>query len=152
MVKQKDQVSGAFFFLISLFVIQQSLKLGLGDSTASGPGLMPLIWGAALGVFSLATILKAYLRHETGASTILVLNWVSTKRLLLAIGALLFFTSLSGFLGFFFSIYWVMVILFRELRVRWWLPFLAAGATTAAGYFLFHVFIKIQFPKGLFGI
>jgi hypothetical protein len=71
---------------------------------------------------------------------------------LLVIGVLLIFTSLSRFLGFFFSIYWVLVILFRELRVRWWLPFLAAGATTAAGYLLFRVFIKIQFPRGLFGI
>jgi len=152
MIKRKDQVSGAFFFLISLFVIQQSLKLGLGDATTPGPGLMPLIWGVSLSAFSFATIVKACLRRETGADTIFLVNWVSTKRLLLVIGVLLIFTSLSRFLGFFFSIYWVLVILFRELRVRWWLPFLAAGATTAAGYLLFRVFIKIQFPRGLFGI
>ena len=60
MINQKDQVSGAFFFLGSLLVIQQSLKLGLGDSTGPGPGSVPMIWGVALGVFSLATIIKDF--------------------------------------------------------------------------------------------
>lgn len=151
-MKRKDQMSGGFWFFISLIVIQQSLSMRLGTFRHPGPGLIPLIWGVTLAILSGMTIIKASLRsiESTGRMKLRVTGF-SLGRLLGVIGILLAFTFVFPHLGFFFSIFWVLVFLFRDSN-KWRVPIFAAALTVVLGYLLFHVFLQIQFPRGPWGL
>jgi len=151
-MKRKDQISGVFWFLISLIVIQQSLSMRLGTFRSPGSGLIPLIWGVILAILSVIIIIKAFLR--TTESTYRMqpkVDWSSLGKLGVVIGILLAFTFIFSYLGFFFSSFWILVFLFRDSR-KWWVPFFIAALTVVSCFLLFHVFLQIQFPRGPWGI
>lgn len=151
-MKRKDQISGAFWLLISLIVIQQSLNMKLGDFRHPEPGLIPLIWGVTLALLSILNIISTSLRPAQVSGEIpFQIKFPSLVRLGIVIGILVAFTYIFPHLGFFFCIFWVLVFLFRDFQKRW-APFFAAALTVILGYLLFHVFLQIQFPRGPWGL
>lgn len=147
-MKRKDQISGGFWFFISLVVIQQSLGMGLGTIRSAGAGLIPFICGITLAILSVMTIINGFVQ-KTGAGEILSegVPWKVWGWLMIVVGGLLGFALAFSYLGFFFSSFCILVLLFRGFR-KWWGSFLAAGLTVSLSYLLFHVLLKMQFPRG----
>lgn len=151
-MKRKDQISGVFWLLISLIVIQQSLSMRLGSFQKPGPGLIPLIGGVTLAILSVMNVLKVSLRGMESTNRLqLNVNGSSLRKIGFVIGILVAFTFTFSHLGFFFSSFWVLVFLFRDSR-KWWVPLVAAALTVVSCFLLFHVFLQIQFPRGPWGI
>ncbi len=151
---RKDLVSGAFWFLISLLVIQQSLSLGLGTFRAPGTGMFPMIWGVALAFLSGMIFFRAFLRARKNANKMrLNVSWSPFGWLGIVIAVLLAFRFAFPHLGFFFCSFVLLVFLFRDPQKKGWLaPLFAAMMTVLVGYIVFHVLLMIQFPRGPWGL
>lgn len=147
-MSRKDLVSGAFWVLISLVVLQQSLGLGIGTFFNPGAGAFPFFCGSFMLLLAGGIAIRAIDRGKNGRSS-LAIEWPVFARLGTIIGALLAYILVFPRLGFFFTTFCLLSFLFRNPRNRsWWPPFLAAALTIGASYFLFHSVLKIEFPRG----
>lgn len=148
-MKRKGQISGGFCLLVSFVVIQQSLRMDLGALRTPGPGFLPLILGIVLALLSGVIVIKSSLRAKKAIdNTHFAVNRSYLKKFGFTVVVLLAFTFIFPHLGFFFSVFWLLFFLFRDPQKRWVEPLLGAGMTTVASYFLFEVFLQIQFPSG----
>ncbi len=148
-MKRKGQISGGVCLIISFVVIQQSLGMDLGALRTPGPGFLPLILGIVLALLSGVIVFKSSLRTNTDVyNTPLAVNISYLKRFGFTVVVLLAFTFVFPHLGFFFSVFWLLFFLLRDPQKKWFEPLLGAGMATAASYFLFEVFLQIQFPSG----
>jgi hypothetical protein len=147
-VIQKSQISGVFWFLISLVVILESLRMGLGSPRTPGSGFLPFIWGIALALLSGVTMIKASLRAKVDVDKKpLAVNWSFLKRFGFVVVGLLAFTFIFPHLGFFFSLFWLLVFLLHDTQKKWILPLFEAAIAVVVSYLLFAVFLQIQFPS-----
>lgn len=145
---RKGQISGVFWFLISLVVILESLNMGLGSPRSPGSGFLPLIWGIALALLSGVIMIKASLGAKVDVDKMhLAVNWSYLRRFGFVIVGLLAFTFIFPHLGFFFSIFWLLFFLLRHRQKKWILPLFEAAIAVVVSYFLFEVFLQIQFPS-----
>lgn len=151
-MERKDQISGVFWFLVSLLIIQQSLTMNLGDAQLPGPGMLPLILGIIIAVLSGIVIVRASLRIGPDTEPIRK-SWFYTPRLAVTVAGLIAYTFLFTKLGFFATTFLLMVLLFFEKDQRGiWSPLVKAALTVAGGYILFHVLLDLQFPTGPWGM
>lgn len=148
-MKSKDFVSGAFWLLVALAIIWQSLELKMGDYHAPGPGYLPL--GVGLGMAGIAAIImgRAAL-FSSGQGLALGLSRAALKKLGVVLGGLLIYAFLFMILGFLPSTFLFMIILFKGVEPQSWpKSLLLAGGVTFFSYLLFDLLLKSELPRGI---
>ncbi len=144
-----DRISSIFWLSLSIYVLIESLHLGIG--TLGNPGIGFLSFGASaiLGILSLLLFLQTV--HKQGArfEPILGVLW---KRVMLVLILLVIYAKLMPFAGYIISTFSLMSLLFWIVRrgKGWWVP-VSAVLTTITTYYIFSKWLNCQFPKGLFG-
>ena len=137
--------SGIFFLVLSLLVIGESWRAGLGTSMMPGSGFISFCTGIILVFLSLLLIYQ---------------DWeMPTKkrempmRVVLALGFLLIYSLVLNTLGFIVSTFFLVFALFRlgEAR-RWWVLTGMSVAVALLVYLIFGRLLHVFFPPGLLGI
>ena len=136
--------SGCFFFGLSLLMLWEALRLGIGSSTEPGPGFLPCCAGAFLAVLSVSYIYAGRGFRKSQAP--------HSRRVVLALMAVFIYSLVLNYLGFLIATFLLLAVLFRlgEPR-RWWVLLAMSGSVTLMAYFFFGKVLKVFFPLGLFG-
>ena len=136
--------SGFFFFGLSLVILWESLRLGLGTSTEPGPGFLSFCAGLILSVLSLALVYTGWGVRKSQQTL--------SHRVILAVLSLFVYSLVLDTLGFIISTFFFVGILFHlgEPR-RWWVLLGMSALVTLLGYFIFGILLKVYFPKGFLG-
>jgi putative tricarboxylic transport membrane protein len=151
---KKEQASGIFLLLFSVFVCFFSYKLSIGDIHNPGGGFFPFYLGIILALLSIINIAKAIVRRKgalnateaSGAG----INW---KNIIVTVVVLFGYPPLLGILGFPLSTFLFTVIFLRFIEPQRWTVVLGTGgAVTLFFYVVFQYWLKIQFPAGIFGV
>lgn len=143
----KDIISGGFLFLLSIFLITQSIKMSLREDLGPGPGMLPFLLGLLLGILSIILVIKGILRRNVEEEIHL-----SKKFKFLLYVLLIFFYSLSFKpLGFLIStaLFFIIVIHFVE-KLPWKTTIWVSVVSVIISYFTFYSLLKIPLPRGVF--
>jgi putative tricarboxylic transport membrane protein len=142
-----NRISGAFLFLLGLFVVWEDRVLPLGTHGRPGPGYFPLLLSAILGILGLLLFLRgrssAHLRsirwEEAGhAAAILACSFLAT----FGIERLGYRVTMILILGFLFGV---------VERLKLWQVFVLTFGLSLGSFWAFDSFLRVILPRGGFG-
>ena len=145
---RSDVVAGVVLMLIALLVGWQNRAYPIGNLAEPGPGYMPLMIACALGVFGLLIALRA------GASPLInTLDWSEGKRgivMLIACAAAVFALERIGYrLSMIALLVFMLGVVERKRAVP---TLLVAFGFAFLSYYLFASLLKVQLPRGPWGL
>jgi hypothetical protein len=137
--------SGLFFFGLSLLVLWESFRAGLGIPQEPGSGFLSLCAGLALGGLSLVLICRGWRLREPEKP--------HSRRVILALATLFVYSLVLDTAGFFVATFLLVGILFRLGQPRpWWFLLGMSALVTFLSYVVFGFFLHVYFPRGFLGI
>jgi putative tricarboxylic transport membrane protein len=142
---------GAIWFAISLFVIEQGRRLGLGSINEPGMGSMMFWIGLLMAGLSLVIAAQAVL--NTGPSVRAL--WAETRwsRTLIVVTAFVVYAFAFSRLGFLLSTIPLMLVLLRAVDpVRWPLALPIGVGAPVLIWWVLKSLLQIQLPNGWFEI
>ncbi len=150
-MKTLDQTSSLFWLLVSISVLVESTRLGIG--TLHDPGMGFLTFGASgiMGILSLILFFQATLKKDPGKPAPFFAGplW---KRVIFVLISIVIWSRVMPELGYLISTLLLMGFLYWVLeRKKIWLVLLASVLTTLFTYLVFSKWLNCQFPEGLFG-
>lgn len=150
-MKTYDRISSGFWFLVSVVVFTESVRLGLGSLHNPGRGFLTFGASGLLGILSMALFLQASLRKEERPEGS---PWgqILWQRILSVLGALGLYSVFMPMVGYLISTFLLMTFLFWILERRW-TPWILASSLLSSllTYLVFSKWLNCQFPEGLFG-
>jgi putative tricarboxylic transport membrane protein len=155
-MKKRVQADGLIWFVLGISICIGSVRLKLGSFSTPGPGFLPFLSGASLGIFGLIlafpTIFDRLRKGEESKNDKGLNKWDWKKFLnpLLAVISLLVYIVLLEPLGFLLTTFLFLLLLFKLSEPKRWLAPLIFSVTAAIlSYLLFSVWLQCQFPRGL---
>jgi len=141
----RELKGGLFFLGLSIFVLWESLRLGLGTLREPGAGFISFCMGIILSALSLVLICRSWgVRgsHEN-----------HSLRVILALVSLFIYSLVLDRLGFVVATFFLVGILFRLGEKRpWWVLVGMSALVTFMWYVVFGGVLHVYFPRGLLGI
>ena len=139
-----ELVSGLFFFGLSLFVIWESLRVGLGSLTEPGSGFISLCVGVILCFLSLLLI-----REGRGVQPS---RKPFPRQVILALILVILYSLALNTLGFIVATFLLVGLFFRLAEPRpWWALLGMSVLVTSLVYFIFGMLLHVYFPRGFLG-
>lgn len=150
-----ERIGALIWLFLGTGVCIGSTTMRMGNIHRPGPGFMPFLAGALLGLFGLILLLSTISkgggeeRHITSKNEGIEKNWVMCLSCLLALFGYAF---LLEPLGFYTTSGLFLFALFKmQNPKRWGRPLISAGVAVVLSYLLFTVILKIRFPAGISG-
>ena len=148
----KDEPSSLFWLGIAGFICIGALRLPLGSFHNPGPGFLPFITGTILGALSFLLFLQS--RQGTASAWSPKQIWpnpAKSKKMVLAIFALLAYAVGMEYLGFLPSTIIFLAFLLKVIEPQRWSVVVFGSLAAAIGsYLIFECWLQSQLPKGLF--
>ena len=144
------KISSVLFVLFGAFLIFESRKYSMGTIDNPGPGFLPLLLGIAIGLMSMALLIRVWNKMETKEKSI---SWPERGGLIkisLIFVVIVLFTALLEITGYLINIFVLFLILLRPVgRQKWvWTLSISIGATLAS-YLLFDRWLMLPLPRGI---
>jgi putative tricarboxylic transport membrane protein len=150
-----DLRSGLFWLLLSIAVITESLRMGIGTVQNPGMGFMSFWAGGLLAILSLGLLVGTILKKRRGGNEA-ALTGAGRKKALFVLGALVVYAVIMPVVGYLIGTFLLMTFLYwfaDPTGMRWFLWCLVLSfLTTAVSYYVFSVLLNCQFPPGVLGI
>jgi len=145
-----DRISGAFWFIFSLFISYESHKLGLGALRQPGPGFLFFWIGIVIAILSLAVILKSFKKQSAGELGESIFARSNITKLLLVLSSLFLYALLIEWLGFLIVTLLLFLFLLKVIeKKKAWFAALVSFVVTALSYVIFELGLQSQLPRGL---
>ncbi len=146
----RDIAGSLFWLLVSIFVFVMSIRIGVGDFRAPGPGLFSFCSSALLGVLSIILALAGLAKGKERQGIIELWRGMKWGKVLLLIISLFSYPILLPLMGFTTTTFMVMVLFFRLTGVRRLSAAVGIGLLTAVvSYLIFGILLKIPLPRGM---
>jgi hypothetical protein len=150
LLKTYDQGSSLFFLFISIVTLIGSLHIGVGTLRKPGIGFLAFGVSGLLGILSLALFIQASFKKK-GASIKPFSSGMYWERIAFTIIIMLIYTMVIPVAGYLISTFLLMVFLFWIVgRERVWMVLILSFLTTVITYYVFSVWLRCNFPSGLF--
>lgn len=150
-----DRIGGLIWLVLGVAISLESIRLGIGQLTKPGPGFMPLLCGAILGLFGLTLIGSSMsARNSENEERAASLenpnrNW----RLPLVTLFILFgYFLLLDRVGFYIASFAFLLLLFKLTNEHWRSPILYAAFATVLTYLVLARWLMVQLPSGVLGL
>jgi len=151
-----DLRSSLFWLLISIAVVAESLRMGIGTFQNPGMGFMSLWAGGLLAVLSVMLLVKTILNKRKRADETRLSGGAWRKKVLFVLTALVVYAVIMPVAGYLISTFLLMTFLYwfaDPTGMRWFVWCLILSfVTTAISYYVFSVLLNCQFPAGMLGI
>lgn len=141
----------AVLIAVGGYVAAESASLGLWTTLGPGPGLLPLILGAALVLLTAVWVIQSVIERRSGAGESDAVEPLDRTYVLGVVGGLIALAIAMPFIGFQIS---MAVFLFVELlvlgRQRWWIAAAVAVVGSFGVFVLFDRVLAVQLPLSSF--
>jgi len=148
-LRSYNQVSSLFWFWVGLGFTLRGSHYGFGTWQEPGPGLLPVVFGALLGVLSIAlflTSIKGSGKSETRTFWEVKGSWRIVSTVFLSLLFYLFFLKLLGFILITFLF---IFFLLRFIGKKGWLISISLALIFSFScYGLFSLLLGTPLPKG----
>ena len=143
-----DRISSLIFFILSIVICTESVRLSLGSLRHPGPGFISFLSGWCLGTFSLILYVKNKKRGKGGE-----MFWeVGANKIgvFLTSGVLIIYVLLFEPVGFLASSMLFFLLMGRLIAGKSWrFAISLAIVTSFSGYLVFEIWFQSNLPKGL---
>ena len=151
-MKNLDRISSLFWLLFAIYILIESIHIGLGRLHKPQAGFMAFGGSLLLGTFSLVLFIQTFFRKEE-AKTTTSFSIPLWKRLSAILISLILFIILFEKLGFLIDTFLLMIFLLSSLReMKWRWVLVSSFLITVLSYYVFVKGLGCQFPHGLFGL
>ena len=148
-LRNSGRVSAFFFFLLSLFVCEQSIVIGVGTLNSPGPGLLSFGAGAGIGVLSIWLLVQSFLSKKAEDDETDDGGAFRMGRFLFVCLCLFGYTAAVNWLGFVVTTFIFVLLLLGVMEsTKWWLLLVKAILVTAGNYLFFVEWLGLNLPKG----
>jgi putative tricarboxylic transport membrane protein len=144
-----------FLVFFSLLFLITSLKLGIGNVNDPGPGWMGFLAAFLLFPLSLIIFIKDSLRLAAEKGKGISIDRGALTKLFILIVALCCYSLLLDLIGFLVSTFFltfVMFYLYSPNNKKWYRSLLIALIITNVTFLLFHKWLQVYLPTGIFRI
>jgi len=149
-MKTYDRGSSLFWLCYSVFIVIESLRLGIGKLHAPGTAFMAFGASGLLGILSLILFLQSISKKEETQIQPIFAGTLWKKAVLVLI-ALLIYAEVLPVAGYLISTFFLMSFLFWIVeRQKVWRVLILSFLTTLITYYVFSKWLNCQFPEGLF--
>jgi len=149
-MKQKDRLGSLFWAGVGLYIVFEGYRLKLGTLGSPNCGFFIFWTGLVLTGLSLVLFSQTFLWPEEAKDRQVPWEgsrWSKGAKMMVA---LFLYTLVMKWLGFIPSTFLLLLFLGKGLEPqKWRTAFILAAATTATCYFVFGVFLEMQFPPGI---
>ena len=150
-MKKAEQVACIFWLALGGSLCWGAFQLDLGSPSEPGSGFLPFGTGFLLGILALVHLAQITFRKDIKEERLL--GEVQWKRGACVVAALLLYALLLPWLGYLITTFLFMAVLFSVYeRRKWWVVGSASLLVIALTYLVFHHWLKVQFPVGIFRI
>jgi hypothetical protein len=147
-VASADRISGAVLALFALLVLWESSKIPFGNLADPGPGALPTLLAVVLLVCALSVVIGGGSGERFSA-----IDWTDWRHGAAVLAALALMATLIEIAGYRATIFFALFALVRLVEGKGWIPAALFAAGFSAGtYYLFHTLLRVQLPKGPWGI
>lgn len=147
-MKKREKITLLFWLSLSVFVCVESMRLGVGNLKAPGPGF--LTFGVSL--FIALSVFILFLKERGGKivkGAAPLFRGKKVRNILYGFGVLFAYPLLLNQLGFFLCTLFFVGFCLKMVEPRKWRVVLGISISTAfISYLLFDVWLTIQLPKG----
>jgi len=149
-MKRRDRLTALFWAGVGLYIAYEGYRLKLGTLGSPNCGFFIFWTGLILTGLSLVLFSQTLLGPKEAKD-----RWALWERSRWSKGAkmmaaLLLYALLFKWLGFILSTFLLLLFLCKGLEPqKWGVALILAAATTVTCYFVFGVFLELQFPPGL---
>lgn len=153
-MRHLDMVSSLFWFMIGTVYCIISLEYGLFDSGMPDAGLLPLIAGLTLTILSITVFINAVKKKNENLKFKFFPEIDSWKKVSVSVLALITYMILMqhlGFIGTTFLFMLFLLIFFSQPR-RWIFIIVVSFLTVVSFQIVLVTFLKVQLPRGIFGM
>ncbi len=154
-MKKNVRIDGLVWVVLGVLMCIGAIKLKLGSFGTPGPGFLPFLSGVLLGIFGLILSFPTPFarlgekREAKNEEPSVAWNWNKLINPFLALIILFIYILLLEFLGFIFTTFICMLLLFKLSEPKKWLkPLILSASTSILSYLVFSVWLQCQFPKG----
>ena len=144
-------VSGSFWLAISIFVGINAIKIGVGTFSSPGSGFLFFWASLILGSLSIVLIIKNILWKREARTLRDLWKGLKWSHAVLAIITLFLYVLTLTKLGFILATFVLMILLFGIGKLKYWVAIVSSFIIVMLSYIIFHFFLQIQFPRGIFG-
>ena len=147
----RGQLTGLFWLALSIFICVMSMRLGIGTLKNPGPGFL-LFWaGIILGILGIIIALLAHSKKKERVKTADLWKGLKWDKAILVLISLFIYILLLPTVGYLVMTFALLFFLFRILeRSALWVRVLFALITTVTTYIIFHVWLDVHLPRGIF--
>jgi len=150
-MKRAEQIICLFWLALAGALCIGSIQLKVGTPSEPGSGFLPFGTGFLLGILALVHLIQiSFRKGEKGEPLLGDVRW---KRAAWVAGTLILYALLLPLLGYLLSTFFFMAFLFSIYeRKKWWVVGTSGLLVVLMTYFVFHYWLKVQFPAGFFRI
>lgn len=141
-----DVVGSLFWIVVGFLFLLGGIGGNMGTLRKPGPGFLPAIIAGLVICFGLTLLIQSLIKEG------LPLPRVVWKKHLVVIISIIGFTCLIGLIGFPFSTFLLMFLLYGMLfkgKQRWAMSILSAAITAFVAWLVFSVGCQVPFPTPL---
>lgn len=150
-MRRPNQIAGAAFLLLAVWVAWQALKMRFYSHLGPGPGFFPFWLALALGVISLTMIVQASIGESDPMPADFAPDRRGILRVLAVVVALALTAALLEPLGFRLTMFAALAFLLVALgQQSWILTLVVASAGSFGAFLLFDRWLRVALPTGLF--
>lgn len=150
-MKNKDRISGGFFFLAGLGISIASIKAQLGTLQQPGPGFFAFLSGSIMAFLALTIFIYPGFTKDgsMGGREKKTSRW---KNVLILGSTIAVYCFGVECLGYLLSTFIFLILTFRVIDPQsWWAAILGSAAITVCSYLLFQVWLGLYLPIGFWG-
>ena len=151
-MKKADRVTGVVLILVGVYIMAQSLQLGMIRRGITGPGFVSFWIGAGL-ILAACMLILASFRSSTYADEKATALFDRDSLIACGIytGGAVLVVSVTGLLGLMLPMGIYVAAVAKLKGVKSWTQSAVLGAGTAVFiYVLFAVIFRVSLPRGLF--
>ncbi len=161
MTPRKEIASSLVLILFSLTFLIYTTRYPLDDWESPGPAVFPLLLGGVLLLLAVWQLIRAFLTPRTpdrggekgskvkALKAFLHDNQGEAKVIILT-SLLVLYILMMQWIGFFVSTFLLVIFSSRLMEAKGWIrPVLLSAGVGLFCYFLFEVWLKLSFPRGI---
>lgn len=144
-MKRAEKIFTIFLFLFSLVVIREGVSIPKMSEFTIGPGLLPLIIGIMMAIFSIVLFISNFKREKTTDKPFITKDGLVrlSMFIILLIGSLL----LNQWLGLVIPLILFMTLIFRFIeKYSWFTSIRVSVISNIIFYLLFNTWLGVPLP------
>lgn len=147
-----DQISSIFWLIFGVAVSVRSYQIGMGALTSPGPGFVAFWSGVILCVLSVVVLFNGTRQQRASPGAKISALWDGLKwpKAMYVLLSLVAYSVFFQYLGFIASTVLLLLFLFKAIEPETWVRAISTSVlVSAAIYYLFAIWLQVQFPRGL---